>query len=120
MEPLLFIIIALILGTLTRHILKKSPVHYTLLLLIIGLILGIVARMNFLSPLFDSFVHSVKWAGNIDPHLVLFVFLPTLVFEAPFGMDWHIFKKSAVNATLLAAAGYYYCANAYWSFTHCS
>lgn len=105
MEPLFFIIVALLLGTLTRHLLKKFPVPYTVLLVIIGLLIGALVRFNVVPEFMHTFSKSVEWAGNIDPHIVLFVFLPTLIFEAAFSMDWHTFRKTSVNATLLAAPG---------------
>lgn len=105
MEPLLFIIIALILGTLTRHLLKKMPVPYTVLLVLIGVLLGVTTRFHLFSESLEVLNHSIAWAGTINPHVVFFVFLPTLIFEAAFGMDWHTFRKTSVNATLLAGPG---------------
>jgi len=105
MEPLLFIIIALILGTITRQLLKKMPIPYTVLLVIIGILLGVITRFNFISESLEVVIHSITWAGSINPHVVFFVFLPTLIFEAAFGMDWHTFRKTSVNATLLAGPG---------------
>ena len=112
-DPLFFIIIALIIGTLTRHFLRKSPIPFTVLLLLIGLGLGVMDRFELFGSLsmgsmeFDlSIVHrSLDWAANIDPHLLLFVFLPILIFEAAFAMDVHVFKKSAANASILAIPG---------------
>ena len=37
MEPLLFVIIALLIGAATRHFLKKSPLPFTVMLLLIGI-----------------------------------------------------------------------------------
>lgn len=113
MFPLLFIIIALIIGAATRHFLKRSPLPFTVSLLIIGLGLGTANRLGWFGEwdlgmvtLKMDFLHqSLNWAGRIDPHLILYVFLPTLVFEAAFGMDVHTFKKSLTNATLLAVPG---------------
>ncbi|OFY37595.1 MAG: hypothetical protein A2Z69_01160 [Bacteroidetes bacterium RBG_13_44_24] len=105
MESLLFIIIALILGTLTRHLLKKTPVPYTVLLVVTGVLLGVITRFHFISESFEVVYRSISWAGSINPHVVFFVFLPTLIFEAAFGMDWHTFRKTSVNATLLAGPG---------------
>lgn len=113
MYPLLFIIIALIIGAGTRHWLKKSPLPYTVTLLVIGLILGAMNRLGWFGPIalgsckFDiSFLgSSLDWAGHIDPHIILFVFLPTLIFEAAFAMDLHTFKKTSANAFLLAVPG---------------
>lgn len=113
MYPLLFIIIALIIGAGTRHWLKKSPLPYTVTLLVIGLILGAMNRLGWFGPialgsckLDISFLgSSLDWAGHIDPHIILFVFLPTLIFEAAFAMDLHTFKKTSANAFLLAVPG---------------
>ncbi|MBN1604517.1 MAG: sodium:proton antiporter [Chitinispirillaceae bacterium] len=105
MEPLLFIIFALILGTLTRHLLKKTPIPYTVLLVVTGVLLGVITRFHLISDSFEVVYRSISWAGSINPHVVFFVFLPTLIFEAAFGMDWHTFRKTSVNATLLAGPG---------------
>ncbi|MEQ8908096.1 MAG: sodium:proton antiporter [Vicingaceae bacterium] len=111
--PLLFIILALIIGVSTRHFVKKSPFPFTVLLLIIGLILGVVNRLGYFEQLhigsWDFSLHgiseSINFAANIDPHMLLFIFLPILIFEASFAMDLHTFKKSATNAVLLAVPG---------------
>ncbi len=113
MLPLLFIIIALIIGAATRQWLRKSPLPYTVSLLLLGLILGIINRVGWLetwnlgfAQLNVSFLSdSLDWAGAIDPHLILYVFLPTLIFEAAFAMDVHTFRKSFTNAFLLAVPG---------------
>ncbi len=105
MEPLLFIVIALVLGTLTRHFLKRMPIPYTVLLVVVGVLLGIATRFDFFAKSMEEVMRSIAWAGAINPHVVLFVFLPTLIFEAAFGMDWHTFRKTAVNAILLAGPG---------------
>ncbi|MCF8225296.1 MAG: cation:proton antiporter [Bacteroidales bacterium] len=113
MSPLFFIILALLIGAAVRHLLRKSPLPFTVWLLIIGLALGAMLRLGWfgiatignvtldLSLLQNAF----SWAGNIDPHIIMYVFLPTLIFEAAFAMDVHTFRKSAVNATLLAIPG---------------
>ena len=113
MSPLFFLIIALIIGAGTRHFLKKSPLPYTVSLLLIGLGLGALTRLgyfgewNLLLFNFDtSFMgKAIGWAGHIDPHLILYIFLPTLIFEAAFAMDVHTFKKSFANAFILAVPG---------------
>ena len=104
MEPLLFIILALIIGAATRHFLKKTPIPYTVLLLIFGILIGIFNRIGWLNGLLSLDI-AVGWAGNIDPHIILYVFLPTLIFEAAFAMDFHTFKKSVSNSAILAVPG---------------
>ncbi len=113
MTPLLFVIIALVIGAGTRHWLRKSPLPYTVSLLVIGLILGAMNRLGWfgafsigsLNMNLDFLGESLKWAGNIDPHLILFVFLPTLIYEAAYAIDIHTFKKTSANAFLLAVPG---------------
>lgn len=113
LNPLFFLILALFIGAATRHFFRKAPLPFTVLLLIIGLGLGLLARLGLfeqwnlgLFTLDVSFLSkSIVWAGNIDPHLVLYVFLPILIFEAAFALDVHTFKKTFTNATLLAVPG---------------
>jgi len=105
MEPLFFIVIALIIGAGTRHFLRKSPLPFTAMLLIIGLGLGFGVKYGLFEGGLSTLHIAIDWAGNIDPHIILFVFLPTLIFEAAFAMDIHTFKKTATNAILLAVPG---------------
>jgi len=113
MSPLFFLIIALVIGAGTRHWLKKSPLPFTVSLLLIGLGLGALTRLGYFGEwniiglhLDASFMsEAVNWAGKIDPHLILYIFLPTLIFEAAFAMDVHTFKKSSANAFILAVPG---------------
>jgi NhaP-type Na+/H+ or K+/H+ antiporter len=102
MEPLFFVIIALLIGAATRHFLRGVPLPYTVLLLLIGIGVGALERLGYLG---GSWAIAFQWAGQIDPHLILFVFLPTLIFEAAFAMDVHTFKKSVANAIILAVPG---------------
>jgi NhaP-type Na+/H+ or K+/H+ antiporter len=105
MSPLFFIIIALFIGTATRHFLRKGPLPFTITLIIIGVGLGILSRLGIFEQIMPFFDQSITWAGNIDPHLILFIFLPTLIFEASFNMDVHTFKKSFANSVILALPG---------------
>lgn len=111
--PLLFIIFALIIGVATRHFVKKSPFPFTVLLLIFGLILGVLNRLGYFEEYSIAQIHfsmgglseAIDFAANIDPHMLLFIFLPILIFEASFAMDLHTFKKTATNAVILAVPG---------------
>jgi len=109
MDPLFFIIFAMLIGAATRHFLRKTPLPYTVLLLLISAGLGILGRYGAFESWFGIDVsiiaRSMEWAGNINPHAILFIFLPILIFEAAFAMDVHTFKKSVTNATILAVPG---------------
>lgn len=113
MSALFFIIIALLIGALIRHLLSKNAIPFTVWLLLVGLALGAMVRMEWFNVAhignvtidFSIIDRAFSWAGNIDPHIIMYVFLPTLIFEASFAMDVHTFKKSAVNAAILAIPG---------------
>jgi len=113
LSPLFFVIMALIIGAATRHFLRKSPLPFTVTLLLIGLGFGAATRLGWLDSWSIGSLHmnvdfiskSIEWAGHIDPHVILYVFLPTLIFEAAFAMDVHTFRKSVGNASILAIPG---------------
>ena len=75
MEPLLFVIISLLIGAATRHFLRKSPLPFTVMLMLIGIGMGVLNRTGIFAEFFASFGVALSWAGNIDPHVILFVFL---------------------------------------------
>ena len=47
---------------------------------------------------------TIEWAGT-HPHTILFIFLPPLLFEAAYKMNWHVFKKVFLSSWLLAFPG---------------
>ncbi|MBL62136.1 MAG: hypothetical protein CMI30_01895 [Opitutae bacterium] len=124
---LFFLIIALVIGAATRHFLQKVPLPFTVLLLLIGLAMGGLNRaygphggshesghagdhhhgwfLEHWHKLVDTLSGAITWGGNLDGHLILFVFLPILIFEAGFALDVHTFKKSVANAFYLAGPG---------------
>ena len=120
---LFFLIVALVIGAATRHFLQRIPLPFTVLLLIIGLAMGALNRAygphgghghegehaSHTEGIWDKFVDTlsgaITWGGNLDGHLILYVFLPILIFEAGFALDVHTFKKSFVSAFCLAGPG---------------
>ena len=104
MSPLFFIILALFIGINAKMFLRKVPIPYTVILLIIGVVIGAFNRYHW----FDNFsllTNSIDWASHISSEIILYVFLPTLIFEAAFDLDVHTFKKSFWNAFLMAVPG---------------
>jgi NhaP-type Na+/H+ or K+/H+ antiporter len=37
--------------------------------------------------------------------MILFIFIPVLIFESGFNCDWYVFKRALINIILLAAPG---------------
>lgn len=105
--PLLFIIFSIIIGGLISYGLKKVSLPFTVALMLVGFGLGLLGRTDFFldvaeMPILD---HSIKWASHIDPHMLLYIFLPILIFEAAFALDVHVFKKTLLNSVILAVPG---------------
>ena len=65
MTPLLFIIIALVIGAATRHFLRNFPLPYTVILLMIGLGMGALSRFGLLEGGLESIGMAINWAGHI-------------------------------------------------------
>ena len=62
-------------------------------------------KLGFWGKIVKTASEAIHWGANLDPHLILYVFLPILIFEAAFAMDVHTFKKSFTNAFYLAGPG---------------
>ncbi|KAA0164453.1 hypothetical protein FNF31_02377 [Cafeteria roenbergensis] len=98
----LFLVLCLAIGLLTRNVLAPNmPFPYTVILLIIGLGLGALSNVADGSQFQDA----VNTWANIDPHTILVVFLPTLIFESAFSVDFHIFRRSFWQLFILAVPG---------------
>lgn len=73
-----------------------------MILLIIGFIIGVIyLHTDHHGSLGAS---TLAWV-NVDPHTLLFLFLPTLIFESAFSLDYHIFRKSFTQMLTLAVPG---------------
>ena len=123
---LFFLIVALIIGAATRHFLQRIPLPFTVLLLLIGLAMGGLNRAygphgghahgsdhatEHAPGLWDKFVDTlsgaISWGGNLDGHLILYVFLPILIFEA--GFAWMFTPLKIFPNALHGWSRYCYC-----------
>ena len=101
---LVFIIVALLIGTLLKILMKNSRLPYTVMLLLLGLFVGGMNHFSFFGE-HTSVSHVFTLIGNIDPHFILFLFLPTLIFESAYSMEPHLFFRIAPQIMLLAIVG---------------
>lgn len=75
------------------------PLPYTVLLLLLGGIYGVLASKVAVLGRYATII-------ELDPHVILHVFLPVLIFESAFAMDVHTFLKSGVSMLILAVPGF--------------
>lgn len=95
-----FVIFSVLVGAICRSINKNTKFPYTPLILMAGLICG-----YFKDILGDSVGGGAALVSVMDPHLILFIFIPVLLFEEGFNCDWYVFKKSFTNIMILAIPG---------------
>jgi len=97
-----FMFITLLLGTLTyaAHHHFHLPIPYTVILFIEGIFIGI-----FRNDFPEVFQESIDMWVNIDPELILYAFLPALLFGDALGFSWHVFKVAFLQCALLAGPG---------------
>ncbi|KNC85037.1 hypothetical protein SARC_02762 [Sphaeroforma arctica JP610] len=85
---------------------KYVPLPYTVVMLIVGLIWGLIyeatgEETGDLGDLSIAFSYLVK----IHPDIILYVFIPALVFESSYAINHHTFRVVFANAFLVASVG---------------
>jgi len=84
------------IGQLFKSLSSWTGIPYTSLITVLGLIAGI----------YNESLGRIGVAINIwsqmDPHLMLLLFIPALIFESAFNSDWHIFKVEFWQVIIMA------------------
>ena len=102
---LIFVVTSLLIGSAMRSLLRRTNVPYTVALLLVGLAFGLVQRTHFFQDHIPVVSATLELVSGIDPHLILFVFLPTLLFESTFAMEVHLFRRILPQIAILAVPG---------------
>ncbi|XP_024527647.1 sodium/hydrogen exchanger 8 [Selaginella moellendorffii] len=100
---ILFVVVAFFIGTLSRQMLGKIKVPYTVVLLVIGIGLGSLEHGTHRG--LGALGQSIRMWSKINPNLILFVFLPALLFDSSFSMEFHQIKRCIIQMLLLAVPG---------------
>ncbi|KAL3682883.1 hypothetical protein R1sor_000905 [Riccia sorocarpa] len=100
---ILFIGVSLLLGVISRQLFSGTRVPYTVALLILGIGLGALEYGTSLG--LGTLGASIRMWSHINPNLILFVFLPALLFESSFALEIHQIKRCIVQMLLLAGPG---------------
>ena len=107
-QILLFVNVTLLVGVSLRHLLKQVALPYTVALLLVGILFGLIYRFDHVD-MPEVYNHTVQLVADIDPHLILFLFLPTLIFESAHSIQTHLFKRAFSQIALLAVPGLIIC-----------
>ncbi len=93
-ELILVVMGLLSVAMIAAAICKNIPIPYTVFLVILGIILGLIARHNHQFEVLLQF--------QLTPDLVLFLFLPALIFESAINMDARLLMKDIIPVLVLA------------------
>ncbi|KAB1216544.1 Sodium/hydrogen exchanger 7 [Morella rubra] len=102
-DAVIFVGLCLVLGIASRHLLRGTRVPYTVALLVCGIALGSIEYGT--NHRFGKIGDGIRLWANIDPDLLLAVFLPALLFESSFSMEVHQIKRCIAQMILLAGPG---------------
>lgn len=84
------LVILMIIASIVSVVVKRIRIPYTVALVLVGLVLGF---LNALEPII------------LTEHIVLFIFLPALLFEASWNLDLRNLKGSITSVSILATIG---------------
>ncbi|MFQ3176684.1 MAG: NhaP-type Na+/H+ or K+/H+ antiporter, partial [Psychromonas sp.] len=101
----IFVILSLLLGALIKSVSKTLSYPYCVILLLAGLSLGLYGRTEHIQANLPGLNSALRTLAQVDPHLILLLFLPTLIFESAFSMDPHLFKRMSKQIMVLAVPG---------------
>jgi NhaP-type Na+/H+ or K+/H+ antiporter len=96
LESFLLLFIFMIIGQLFKQLSAWSGVPFTTNITVIGVLLG------YFADSFGKFAAPIQAWSEMDPHLLMMIFLPALIFESAFNSDWHIFKHELGKVLLMA------------------
>ncbi|KAL3652883.1 Son of sevenless 1 [Castilleja foliolosa] len=102
-DAVIFVGISLVLGIACRHALRGTRVPYTVALLLLGI--GIGGLEFGTHHHLGKIGNGIRLWADIDPDLLLAVFLPALLFESSFSMEVHQIKRCMMQMFLLAGPG---------------
>ena len=104
-EAVIYMAFALSVGFVTQWFLTfyAPKVPYTMCLFVEGLLFAVIDEET--SNSLGVLSRSIRAWERIDPELMLFAFLPILLFGDAFSLNVHIFEKKLWQCILLAGPG---------------
>ncbi|MBU1427175.1 MAG: cation:proton antiporter [Gammaproteobacteria bacterium] len=88
----------LLVAAATKGVADRFRLPFTVLLVLVGITLK---ELGELGPSFLHFLADIR----VAPQVILFVFLPTLIFESAYNMDTRLLRRNLVPILTLAVPG---------------
>jgi Na+/H+ antiporter len=89
-------------GAALRWVARKTGLPYTVAMLLLGLALGVGLERWVMHVGEEPLHYFGGGLPGLSPDLILFVFLPALVFESAFALDVHAFRRNLSTVVTLA------------------
>lgn len=107
-DSLVFLFFSLFLGAAVTFLLSRfaPDIPYTVVLFAIGIGLG----TGLVSSSHDTLTESFRMWNDINPELLLFIFLPALLFGGAISLNFFQFKGTLLPSIILAGPGAAFCA----------
>jgi Na+/H+ antiporter len=86
------------IGAAVAMLCDRLKLPYTILMLAVGLVCGVSLR----GIPSDNLGSLLQEGATISPDLIIFIFLPVLVFESAFALDVHSFRRNVGAVMILA------------------
>lgn len=103
-RTIMFIFVTLLGGGLLRFVIKivNEHMHFSLPYTVLIMLLGFGSGWLFT----ERILHEAYFdLAKADPHVLLHIFLPVLIFESAFSIETHLFFQLVVQIIVLASAG---------------
>jgi len=92
------VVVLLLIASGVHALTKRFKLPFTVMLVLVGIALSSIARAR---PEWTAALHNFQ----ISPDLILYVFLPSLIFEAAFHMDVRQLRENLGHVLMLAVPG---------------
>jgi NhaP-type Na+/H+ or K+/H+ antiporter len=102
--------VALLFGALVRSLGHRIKLPYSVTMLLVGAVVSMVLQSLGTQDLLQTAWRLPADGMLISAELVIFVFLPALVFQSAFSLDAHVFKAQILPITWLAVPGFIFTA----------
>eukprot|EP00930_Biecheleria_cincta_P035418 TRINITY_DN24361_c0_g1_i1.p1 TRINITY_DN24361_c0_g1~~TRINITY_DN24361_c0_g1_i1.p1 ORF type:complete len:1090 (+),score=174.60 TRINITY_DN24361_c0_g1_i1:123-3392(+) len=106
-EALVFLFCGVTFGTAVLLITMHPKLHnlqFTVVMFVLGAVFSFVAETEIVRES-GMLIRSFHTWNNMDPHLILFVFLPALLFGDAMAIDTHVAKRCTWQCLFLAGPG---------------
>ena len=92
----------LAVGAAMRMVAGRAHVPYSITMLLVGLAVGLILQQLPGGADPTGVLAVVSEGGGISPDLIVFIFLPLLIFESAFSLEVHAFRQNLGAVLLLA------------------